>query len=256
MGESSTLRLHAERELDAIGETGAMRDHLLRMVDAFAAEGHSGFSAAHAANALNKLFRFEPLAPLSGDDSEWMEVSDDLWQNTRCSHVFKNSGGAYDIQGRVFREPNGVCFTNCESSTPVTFPYTPTTEYIDVAEGGEPLESPPRPEPVAWALCDDGGVFDVEPDEATAKEWVRGGADCGLVRWLRPLVFGDVARPSAAAGAEVVELDEWRVVDSAGGTYGLWYNKDRAQHDACRFDARMPNTAPHRVMRVCLKEVE
>ena len=60
-------------------------------------------------------------------------------------------------------------------------------------------------EAVAWALCDDEGVFDVEQDEATAKEWVRGGADCGLVRWLRPLVFGDVAHPAPRVAVTVTE---------------------------------------------------
>ena len=62
-------------------------------------------------------------------------------------------------------------------------------------------------EPVAWALCDDEGVFDVEQDEATAKEWVRGGADCGLLRWLRPLVFGDVAQPRPRVGVTEDALD-------------------------------------------------
>ena len=61
-------------------------------------------------------------------------------------------------------------------------------------------------EPVAWALCDDEGVFDVEQDDAIAHEWVRGGADWGLVRWLRPLVFGDVAHPDDLRSALTAAL--------------------------------------------------
>lgn len=126
------LRCHAENELTALGETsGDMREHLLRMVDAFAAEGHSGSSAAYAIGVLTKLFAFEPLAPLTGADIEFVEVTDGLWQNVRCSHVFKDASGAYDIDGRIFREPNGVCFTNRDSLVPVTFPYTPTRVYVD-----------------------------------------------------------------------------------------------------------------------------
>jgi hypothetical protein len=115
----------------------AMRDHLIRMGQLFAAEGHSGFSAAYATSCLNKLLRFEPLGPLTGEDSEWMEVyrEDDgtpVYQNLRCSHVFKQGDRAYDINGRVFREPSGSCYISSDSRVDVTFPYTPTTEYVDV----------------------------------------------------------------------------------------------------------------------------
>lgn len=277
MAETSNLRFHAERELDAIGETGAMRDHLLRMVDAFAAEGHSGLSAAHAANALNKLFRFEPLAPLTGDDSEWMEVSDNLWQNLRCSHVFKNSGGAYDIQGRVFREPNGVCFTNCESSTPVTFPYTPKTEYVDVAEGGEPLPAPvAASEPVAFELLLADGSGELFYNKNDAEE----NAPLTAPYTIRPLVCDDTTHPSVAAGtnalatngvdptwnvdtelekaAPLVELDEWCVVtkDGASCNANPHITLDDAKGALRWWDDRHPQTAPHRVMRVCLLPVE
>ena len=43
----------------------------------------------------------------------------------------------YDMDGRVFREPNGTCYTSRNSRVDITFPYTPTTEYVDVeAEAG------------------------------------------------------------------------------------------------------------------------
>lgn len=61
-------------------------------------------------------------------------------QNKRCSHVFKDKdGNAYDIDGKVFREPDGCCFTSKDSFVPVTFPYTPKTEYVDVPKD-EPKE--------------------------------------------------------------------------------------------------------------------
>ena len=135
-----SLIAHAEAELDTVGMTadstgmnGMMREHILRMVGTFADEGHSGFSAAYAASLLQKLFQFEPLTPLMGDDSEWVEVSDNFWQNKRCSRVFRDADGAYDINGRVFRDPDGSCYTNGASRVAVTFPYTPTTEYVERA---------------------------------------------------------------------------------------------------------------------------
>jgi hypothetical protein len=56
-----------------------------------------------------------------------------MWQNNRCCHVFKdNAGNAYDIDGKIFREPDGACYTSRDSRVPVTFPYTPVREYVDV----------------------------------------------------------------------------------------------------------------------------
>ena len=48
---------------------------------------------------------------------------------------FKDEDGkAYDIKGRIFREPSGCCYTNKNSRVYITFPYSPKSEYIDVAE--------------------------------------------------------------------------------------------------------------------------
>lgn len=113
-----------------------MADHLIRMLQLFSLEGHSGFSASYARQAFSTLADFQPLGPLTGEDDEWQEVDDKgLRQNIRCGRVFKDPDGqAYDIDGRVFREPNGCCYTSKESRVTVTFPYVPTTEYIDVPE--------------------------------------------------------------------------------------------------------------------------
>lgn len=154
----SNLERHAERELSRLmGDPEAddmqrvMNKHLLRMVRVFANEGHSGFSGSYAVSMLEKLLRFDPIGPLTGDDDEWMDISDTYgsrcWQNTRCGRVFKGEDGrAYDIDGRVFREPSGACFTGRGSRVYVTFPYVPATEYVDVGEDGEPLSGPAREE--------------------------------------------------------------------------------------------------------------
>jgi hypothetical protein len=139
---------HAERELDLIGMTddgdmnGMMRKHILHMVEEFSKEGHSGFSASYAIQCLEKLLRFEPLSPITGEDWEWHDVGEQsggiLWQNVRCSHVFKDPDGAYDINGKVFwewhtdpetGEKSKVHFTSIDSRVQVTFPYVPTTVY-------------------------------------------------------------------------------------------------------------------------------
>lgn len=138
----SRYREHAEAELIALGydmndkEEGPNKwivENLFELLGVFAKQGHSGSSAPYCASTFKKLALFEPLSPLTGADQEWVEVSDGLWQNKRASRVFKNAdGSAYDIEGRVFREQNGCCYTSSDSHTPVTFPYTPATEYVDV----------------------------------------------------------------------------------------------------------------------------
>jgi hypothetical protein len=136
------LIAHAKRELAPSLKEGGdgpnrwMADDLIELLAVFSAQGHSGFSASYATSAVEKLMRFEPLGPLTGDDDEWNEVGDGVFQNRRCSHVFKQAdrfnGQAYDIEARIFREPSGACFTGRDSFVPITFPYTPKREYVDV----------------------------------------------------------------------------------------------------------------------------
>ena len=127
-----------DKDSDYGGMLGAA---VMKMIDVFAAEGHSGFSAGMAISIFEKVARFEPLSPLTGDDDEWNEVGAGIFQNRRCPHVFKENGEAYDSEGRIFREPSGSCFTSRDSRVPVTFPYTPKREYVD--------RPPPSPHPRA-----------------------------------------------------------------------------------------------------------
>lgn len=131
---------HARRELNAIGykldgplEDGPNKwtmENLFELLEVFGKQGHSGMSAPMIARMFSKLALFEPLGPLTGKDEEWVEVSDGLFQNVRCSHVFKENGEAYDCEGIIFKEPDGSCYTNRDSRVKVTFPYTPERQYI------------------------------------------------------------------------------------------------------------------------------
>lgn len=111
---------------------GLLSQSVLEIVRMFEEQDHSGMSAGVTVDILQKLLRFEPLTPLHGRDEEWMEIAEGKWQNKRCSHVFKDGNDAYDAEGKIFREPNGTCFQSIDSHVPITFPYTPTREYVDV----------------------------------------------------------------------------------------------------------------------------
>lgn len=139
--ENNVYREHARRELNALGykldgplEEGPNKwvmENIFDLLDVFSQQGHSGSSAPYVANLFCKLAKLEPAAPLTGKDDEWGEVAEGVWQNKRCSHVFKGADGrAYDIEGIIFRDPDGSCYTNGDSRVYITFPYTPERRYI------------------------------------------------------------------------------------------------------------------------------
>lgn len=106
---NSPLVEHARRELALIGEDEWLTDGLCKVVAAFAEMGHSGFSAAHSTAVLEKLLRYQPLSPLSGDPAEWEDRSEmsgyPLWQNVRDSRAMSRDGGkTYTL---VDEEPPG-----------------------------------------------------------------------------------------------------------------------------------------------------
>lgn len=147
--ENNLIR-HARDELKRAGLFDTDSDYggdlgraTLALTKMFSLEGHSGYSASMSISLAEKVLRFKPLTPLTGEDDEWTEYMNGHFQNKRCSHVFKDSkdGIAYDSNGRVFREPDGGCYTNGNSRVPVTFPYVPKTEYVEAAQ--PPLEDAP-----------------------------------------------------------------------------------------------------------------
>lgn len=146
--KEGNIERHARHELTLTGwfdKDGMYGDMMgpavLRLCREFADEGHSGMSAGLAINLFKEVSAFKPLAPLTGDDDEWNEVGDGVWQNRRCSHVFKENGldgpKAYDSEGHIFREPDGCCYQSKDSRVYVTFPYTPKTKYVDAPVSGE-----------------------------------------------------------------------------------------------------------------------
>ena len=132
------------RRLRSSDEPDEMQDmidkHVLAMVQLFSDEGHSGSSASYSVAILEKVLRFEPVTPLTGDDEEWtiLEYDDDMRaQNKRCSHVFRRADGtAYDIEARIFQHEDGTCYTSRDSRKDITFPYRPTREYVKVDNDG------------------------------------------------------------------------------------------------------------------------
>lgn len=120
---------------------------ILNLVKAFAKSGQSGGSAPYTAkcivNTIEKLLLYKPLIGITGEESEWVKVDSDSFQNKRLSSIFKQTTEKpYYLDAIVFRELNGNCFTsNCIKFRDIilqsrqeikSFPFTPKTFYIDV----------------------------------------------------------------------------------------------------------------------------
>ena len=127
---------YAERELPkAVDDEWQklINKDILEILTVFSNQGHSGTSSAYVRARLDKLLDWKPLGPLTGEDDEWSD--DYAQQNKRCFSVFKDKdGNAYDTSGYAFRDPAGGAFTCRMSYKPVTFPYVPSRETIDLPE--------------------------------------------------------------------------------------------------------------------------
>lgn len=145
----------AEANLEK-GDNLAIKDFipaLKQICEVFSTQGHSGgsapFYASAVSHAIKKVLMFEPLSPLTGEDSEWNKVEDfglpPKYQNNRLSSVFKDTkdGKAHYLRAIVWQgEEDHDTFTGKMFGIPSAlnikeFPFTPKTFYIDVKKDYE-----------------------------------------------------------------------------------------------------------------------
>src|ERR1035437_880905 len=119
----SSLLQFAKSELRAAGMfdddsdyDGDLGAQVMALMETFCAYGHSGESAAMTLVLFDKLARYLPINPLTGEDSEWDDVPAEdgeglfRFQNNRCPTVFKEGDVAWD---------------SAIGHEPITFPYMP-----------------------------------------------------------------------------------------------------------------------------------
>lgn len=150
----------AKRELDILEVTTPdaiitpFAKEILALCEAFGKSGQSGGSAPYTASAISqavkKLMLQEPICDVTGHESEWVDVSEIsdgeiLWQNSRCSGLFKYPDGKLSyvhaivwkgeedwdtFTGRVYIDEKD--FELIGSSQFAKLPFKPKTFYIDV----------------------------------------------------------------------------------------------------------------------------
>lgn len=163
----------AETELDILTKSATDPENrpiieeftpeIIALCKKFSKSGQSGGSAPFTARALSqaieKLCLQEPIAPLTGADDEWCDITElndgeSMYQNNRCSAVFKDGkdGRAYYIDAIIKETQDGSRWSGwlwLSKEDYLTgnkdlmvggrmfiksFPFTPKTFYIDVIE--------------------------------------------------------------------------------------------------------------------------
>lgn len=120
-----------EKELELIGGSDdemqcLINKNILDICKLFDSQGHSGFSASYVIHKIARLLDWKPITPLIGDDDEWNLIDENVYQNKRCSAVFKEgkNGKAYYIHGKIFSDDGGeTWFSNQNSWVYIDFPY-------------------------------------------------------------------------------------------------------------------------------------
>jgi hypothetical protein len=98
---------HARCELQRVGlfdkdsdYDGMLGDAVIELMERFAGQGHSGFSAMRTLELFYRLAQFKPLGPITNDCNEWSNVTEfgnrKLWQSRRRPDLF-----SYD-QGKTY----------------------------------------------------------------------------------------------------------------------------------------------------------
>lgn len=142
--KNSNIYKHALKELEFLnipeedGSAGPdqwVRDNILELIEVFSTQGHSGFSAPYVVSLFSKLATYEVLSELTGEDSEWNDVSEyfdgvTTYQNNRCSNVFKSEDGCFQTDAVVYEDPlyPGTFMITDKSSREIkSFPYSCTS---------------------------------------------------------------------------------------------------------------------------------
>lgn len=123
-----------------------INSQIMEVIEIFSKQGHSETTADYAIQMIERLLRYKPIMPLTGDDDEW-GTSANIEQNRRCFSVFrKPDGTAWDIDGIIVSDNGGITwFQSGRFRKQVTFPYYPPIHpervYIEYKEDVPPGET-------------------------------------------------------------------------------------------------------------------
>jgi len=117
VAEENLMSSWARKELELAGlfdgdsDYGGMTgEDVMKLMDTFTGQGHSGMSAALTADIFNRLAGWKPLTPLTNNPAEWTELPEGVaikhmqYQSTRDPSCFSE-----DV-GKTYWSVNDKCF--------------------------------------------------------------------------------------------------------------------------------------------------
>ena len=150
---------HAKNELDYAGlfdndsdYNGEIGKAVMELIETFSNQEHSGASASIVCSIFNQLAQYKPLGGITGDQDEWSDVSNNIFQNKRLGSVFKQSDihncKPYYLDAISWRIVengstwNGTAITRdgikiTSRQLIKSFPFIPKTFIIDVNDNGD-----------------------------------------------------------------------------------------------------------------------
>ena len=152
----NSLQEHFQRELDIMRKSADKDDPLIiepyvddimKVLETFSNEGHSGATAPLASAVLSQTIKaalgYQILSPLTGEDEEWHDITElhgsQLWQNIRESGVFKDEKGNCSYATSIVwcaEEPwdrfTGTLNGYRSSNYIKEFPFMPKTFFVEV----------------------------------------------------------------------------------------------------------------------------
>jgi hypothetical protein len=148
------LKEHANYELIRAGlfnndsdYNGEIAKSVMELINVFADQGHSGASANIVRSIFNELAQYKPLGGITGDQDEWHDISNNIFQNKRLGSVFKqrqiHGGKPYYLDAISWRTiENGSTWSGIAKTIDgkditsrqliKSFPFFPKTFIIDV----------------------------------------------------------------------------------------------------------------------------
>lgn len=117
------LTAHAQKELELAGlfdkdsdYEGMLGEAVMELVQKFAEQGHSGFSAARTIAIFDKVANWKPLTELTNNSDEWGAISEEMnggnvmWQSKRSPSCFSEDGGKtyWDIDEDYYVREDGL----------------------------------------------------------------------------------------------------------------------------------------------------
>jgi len=89
----SAMSKHAILELSLIKEEPKIILWYVSVLEAYNAMNLTEEASDHCLETLNRLIRYQNLAPLTDEPMEWVKVGSDIWQSIRNYDVYSNNAG-------------------------------------------------------------------------------------------------------------------------------------------------------------------